>query len=268
MIHFAGRGILLDIDGTTSPWRFAREVLVPYALDHLQVFLRYRWTLPALPRIREELARHFGATSFESWTGGAGMPPEHRLKQLRESVAGLIKQESKIDAVTQLQGLICKEGYRKGLLKSQVYADVIPAFKDWKEQSIDVRLYSFRSKEAQKLFFQHVDDGANEEINLARCLSGYFDATTGPRQEAATYRKIAESFELPAEKILFIGSVPGELDAARQAGLQTALVQRADRAAAMGQLEAIITSERDETIPPAHPVLSTLHDVTLETALN
>jgi enolase-phosphatase E1 len=268
MIHFAGRGILLDIDGTTSPWRFAREVLVPYALDNLQVFLRYRWNLPALPRIREELARHFGAASFDRWTGGTGMPPEHRLKQLRESVAGLIKQDSKIDAVRQLQGLICKEGYRKGLLKSQVYPDVIPAFKGWKEQGMDVRLYSFRSKEAQKLFFQHVDDAANEEINLARFLSGYFDATSGPRQESATYRKMAESFQLPPEKVLFVGSVAAELDAARQAGLQTALVRRADHAAGPEQSEPIITSERDETAPSAHPVITTLHDIVLEPALS
>jgi enolase-phosphatase E1 len=245
MIHFAGRGILLDIDGAVSSWHFAREVLVPYALDHLQVFLRYRWNHPALPRIREELARHFGATSFESWTGGQGMPPEHRLKQLREAVVGLIKQDSKIEPLRQLQGLTCKEGYRKGLIKSQVYPDVITSLKAWKEYGLDVRIYSIRSKEMQRLFFQHVDDQLSDEINLSRFLGGYFDANVGPKNEPTSYRKIAEAFELAPAKVLFLSAVPADLNAARQAGLQTAFVKREDNDPAPPENHPVITSFKD-----------------------
>jgi enolase-phosphatase E1 len=57
-------------------------------------------------------------------------------------------------------------------------------------------------------------------------LCGHYDTTTGPKKEAESYRKVAAEFRLPPGEILFLSDVVGELDAARAAGLATALVVR------------------------------------------
>jgi enolase-phosphatase E1 len=98
---------------------------------------------------------------------------------------------------------------------------VPPALRRWKEAGIDTRIYSSGSIQAQRLFFGHTSAG-----NLLPLLSGHYDTTTGPKKEAGSYHKITHEFGLPPETILFISDVVAELDAARDAGLQTALALR------------------------------------------
>jgi enolase-phosphatase E1 len=57
-------------------------------------------------------------------------------------------------------------------------------------------------------------------------LAGYFDTTTGPKREAASYRQIAAALRHPGSTVLFISDVTGELDAARAAGMRTVLCTR------------------------------------------
>jgi len=57
-------------------------------------------------------------------------------------------------------------------------------------------------------------------------LNGYFDTTTGPKNEPESYAAIARAFGLPSSEILFISDVTRELDAARAAGMKTLLCVR------------------------------------------
>ena len=57
-------------------------------------------------------------------------------------------------------------------------------------------------------------------------FKGHYDTTTGPKQEADSYRRIASEFGIPANSILFVSDVAAELDAAAQAGFQTVLSLR------------------------------------------
>jgi enolase-phosphatase E1 len=52
-------------------------------------------------------------------------------------------------------------------------------------------------------------------------FSGYFDTTSGPKREVASYQRIAQAIGRPADEILFLSDVVEELDAAEQAGMQT-----------------------------------------------
>jgi enolase-phosphatase E1 len=228
MITFAGKGILLDLEGTTAPLRFVQDVLIPYARRHLSVFLRYLWNDPAMPRLREEFARYFGAASFHLWTGGDGMPPEHRLTQFRQALLALMDQDTKVAPLLELQGLIWREGYRDGTLRSQVYGEVIRNLKDWYRLGLDVRIFSSGSVEAQKLFFSNVDLGTETSLNLTEYLRGFYDTTLGSKREPDSYRKIARAFNLPADELLFLSDTAAELDAARRAGFQTAFLHRPD----------------------------------------
>ena len=81
--------------------------------------------------------------------------------------------------------------------------------------------------QAQKLFFGHTIAG-----DLLPLFRGHYDTTTGPKKEAASYQKIAADFNLPPSDILFLSDVVAELDAARAAGMQTALVVRPGNARA------------------------------------
>jgi enolase-phosphatase E1 len=84
-----------------------------------------------------------------------------------------------------------------------------------------VRIYSSGSIEAQKLFFGHTAAG-----DLLPLLRGHYDTTTGPKREAASYTRIAADMGLAPREILFVSDVGAELDAARAAGLATALAVR------------------------------------------
>jgi len=62
--------------------------------------------------------------------------------------------------------------------------------------------------------------------DLTRFISSYFDTRTGPKSAPASYTQIAAALEHPPPKVLFVSDVTTELDAARRAGMATALCVR------------------------------------------
>lgn len=76
---------------------------------------------------------------------------------------------------------------------------------------------------AQKLLYGYSDFG-----DLTPLFSGYFDTTTGAKREAIAYERISAGIGLPANEILFLSDVVAELDAAREAGMQTCLLVRGE----------------------------------------
>jgi len=132
----------------------------------------------------------------------------------------------KATGLKQLQGLIWEAGFTSGELKAHVYDDVPPALSAWNQAGLDLRVYSSGSVQAQKLFFGHTIAG-----NLLPLFRGHYDTTTGPKKQSSSYTAIAAAFALPPQEILFLSDVPAELEAAKEAGLQTALVLRPGNAA-------------------------------------
>ncbi len=247
MISFSGRGILLDIEGTISSLNFVREVLFPYARKHLSVALRNLWNDPAMPRIREELAKLKGSPSFEAWTGGPGMPPERRLAQMTSTLIKLMDEDAKVGPLKEVQGLIWRDGFRDGTLRSHLYPEVPRVLWEWKHRGLDIRIYSSGSIEAQKQFFMHIDNGTDAVSNLTGMFTSHYDTTIGSKKESSSYHKIAEAFQLPASQILFLSDSIPELDAARSAGMQTGLLCRPENPPLPDQI--------------VHPRLNTLDDV-------
>jgi len=98
---------------------------------------------------------------------------------------------------------------------------VPPALAAWADSGLDVRIYSSGSNEAQRLFFSHTRAG-----DLTPHLRGHYDTTTGPKREPASYAAIAADMGLEPRQILFVSDVGAELDAARRAGMATALAIR------------------------------------------
>lgn len=208
------RGILLDIEGTTTPIAFVYDVLFPFARKRLE----QACANPSHPEIKKALD-----LLREEWSA----EPDSVREEVGEFgngsayTAHLMDRDRKSTGLKKLQGILWEEGYRSGELKGEVFEDVPRAFHRWTEQGIRIRIYSSGSILAQKLLFGHSNHG-----DLTVHLEDYHDTTTGPKKDSESYARIAEAFELPPSEILFLSDNLDELGAASRAGMQTALAVR------------------------------------------
>jgi enolase-phosphatase E1 len=220
------RVLLLDVEGTTTAVSFLYDELFPYARAHLREFLRTAVNDHAL---RDDLAVLLAERGAEKeagapeWRGGG---PDETLAFAAAYAEWLMDRDRKSTALKSLQGRIWKEGYRSGALKSYVYPDVRPALERWRAQRRSVAIFSSGSVLAQRLLFAHTAEG-----DLTPLIHGYFDTTTGPKAAAHSYRRIAEALRVAPAAVLFLSDAPAELDAARAAGMGTALCVREGGAA-------------------------------------
>jgi enolase-phosphatase E1 len=120
-----------------------------------------------------------------------------------------------------LQGRIWEQGYARGELVGEVFADVSPAFQRWHAGGFQIGIFSSGSVLAQKLLFRHSSAG-----DLTRYLHWHFDTTTGPKGDPESYRRIAAAMAISPHAIAFVSDSIGELDAARAAGMRTVLSVR------------------------------------------
>ena len=217
------RAVLLDIEGTTTPVEFVYETLFPFARLHIREFLEQHL---AAEEVRADVDALKAEHRADEETGNA--PPAWRedsdgslLESAVSYVHWLMDQDRKSGALKSLQGKIWEGGYRGGLLRGQVYEDVPPAFERWKKQGREIYIFSSGSVLAQKLIFAHTTHG-----DLTPYLDGYFDTTTGAKASAASYHSISEKIGAPPAEVLFVSDVTAELDAARAAGMTTALCVR------------------------------------------
>ncbi len=214
MIVFDGRSILLDVEGTTSSISFVHDVLFAHAKRHVGDFLAARGDDPDVRAVAAGLAATAGldATVLDSPEG---------LTRLAYAAVEMMNRDLKDTALKSLQGMIWRGAYEAGEVRSHVFDDVPPALRQWADAGLDVRIYSSGSVEAQKLFFAHTTAG-----DLTPLLRGHYDTATGPKREAASYGRIAADMGLEPRQILFVSDIGAELDAARTAGMATALAVR------------------------------------------
>lgn len=198
--------ILLDIEGTTTPIAFVHDVLFTYAREHVRDYVVQHPN--DITQLREEHVRE-----------SEGAPPlTNDLDSIVTYVNWLIDRDRKSTGLKSLQGKIWREGYTQGTLKAQVFDDVRPAFERWHKAGLKISIFSSGSVLAQQLLFAHTESG-----DLTTFIGDYFDTTVGAKGDAESYRRIANNLNLAPEQILFISDVVTELEAARNAGMQTRL---------------------------------------------
>ena len=203
------KAIVTDIEGTTSSISFVKDVLFPYAREHLPAFIATHADKPEVQHWLHEAAKEAGLVSASQ-------------SELIALLQRWIDEDRKATALKALQGLIWEDGYRGGVYRAHVYTDVAPALRAWKRHGLDLYVYSSGSVTAQKLFFCYSDAG-----DLTSLFSGYFDTEIGPKREAKSYNSIAIAIGRPTNEILFLSDVAAELDAAGSAGMHTTLLARA-----------------------------------------
>jgi enolase-phosphatase E1 len=201
------KAILTDIEGTTSSISFVKDVLFPYARRALPGFVKARGHEPAVRKWLDMVATENGGMCEDA--------------MIVEVLQGWIDEDRKHTALKALQGMLWADGYRSADFTAHIYPDAPVALRAWHAAGIPLYVYSSGSVPAQRLFFGHSDDG-----DLTGLFSGWFDTEIGGKREADSYRRIADAIGLPAADILFLSDVVEELDAARDAGMQTALIDR------------------------------------------
>ena len=204
--------ILLDIEGTTTPIDFVYQVLFPYARKHLSAYLTTHWN-----DVPNELAQLQAEHAADIRQGL--QPPALDLSQPDSVIAylhWLMDQDRKSTPLKSLQGRVWEMGYQSGALKSQIFADVPRAFAAWQAQGRRIAIFSSGSVLAQKLLFTYTESG-----DLSGFISDWFDTNIGAKREAESYERIAAALHCEPREVAFISDVTAELDAARQAGMQT-----------------------------------------------
>ncbi len=199
--------ILTHIEGTTSSNSFVKDVLFPYARRELPRFVRERHDDPAVRHWLDLVAMEQGGICSDD--------------VIVETLQGWIDQDRKHTALKALQGMIWLDGYRNADFTAHIYADAATALPRWHAAGHALAVYSSGSIAAQKLFFGNSDAG-----DLLFLFSAFFDTEVGHKRDAGSYRLIADKLEQIPERIVFLSDVVEELDAARDAGMRTVLVDR------------------------------------------
>lgn len=206
--------VLLDVEGTTTPVAFVYDVLFPYARARLAAwFASKSLTDPEVDEIVESLRQEV--------QDDPGAPASWTIEAVVSRLLSFMDQDRKSRALKIVQGKIWEEGYRSGQLRGEVYADVPPALARWNAEGRVVGIFSSGSVLAQKLLFAHSSAG-----DLTPLLRWHFDTAMGPKVEPRSYTRIAAAVNASPAAILFVSDVVKELEAAREAGMQTLLCVR------------------------------------------
>lgn len=235
------RHILLDIEGTTCPVSFVSDVLFPYAKTRLAGYLAQHGQDAEIQALLQELqnawehdddaeaqallkstrtAPHSPSNPADLADGSAGVTAVS-TESLLVYLHWLIQQDRKVTAWKELQGRIWQDGYGRGELMADLFDDVVPVLRRWKQQGLELSVYSSGSVAAQQLLYGHCREGDVRDL-----FSHWFDTRIGAKQSEDSYRRILEGLGCRAEQVLFISDAIAELQAASAAGLQVSFSDR------------------------------------------
>jgi enolase-phosphatase E1 len=201
-------GIVIDIEGTTSPTSSVREGLYDYTRRHLG-----QWLADNLGGAADLVIAETRELAGQSDAGPA---------EVTEILCHWLDSDVKAEPLKTAQGLICAEGFRSGVLHGEFFDDVPPALAAWHGRGVVLYVFSSGSVRNQQDWFVNARGG-----ELASLISGWFDlATAGAKRESSSYETIAKAIGLASERILFLSDHPDELDAAVAAGWSVLGVDR------------------------------------------
>ncbi|XP_033103067.1 enolase-phosphatase E1-like [Anneissia japonica] len=244
--------ILLDIEGTTTPISFVKDILFGYVRSNLKEYLEKHWEEDQcqldVQSLREQSKKDLEEHKSQK-ESNKDKPKEDSKdeKSQNDSIedklppvipkkggsSALIRQavveyvftmmdaDRKVTSLKQLQGHMWSNAYSCGEVVGEIYKDVLPAIIHWKSEGKKIYIYSSGSVEAQKLLFGHTKEG-----DILEYISGHFDTKIGAKVEKDSYCTIAKEIQCETKEILFLTDVTREARPAKQAGCQVAIVTR------------------------------------------
>lgn len=223
-----GNVFLLDIEGTTTPITFVKDVLFPYIKDNVEEYLSAHWEedeckqdVHLLKKQADDDSKHHRSGPVHSFDQTVHTDEEKAIQEVVDNVLWQMAEDRKTTALKQLQGHMWRAAYTTGKIRGEVYEDVVPAIRKWRRLGMKVYIYSSGSVEAQKLLF-----GYSTEGNVLELFDGHFDTNIGAKVESKSYQRIAESIGCSADNIMFLTDLTREAKAAEEAGVKVAVVVR------------------------------------------
>ena len=225
--------VVLDIEGTTTPITFVKEIMFPFAAANVEQYLKSSWGEPVTVSDVDALYKQylndlesaeFAAEGMPRWNNANfdGPRDDAVMKDAVAYVHWCIEKDRKIKSLKDLQGRIWKSGFENGAMKSEIYADVPVFLNRMMKQGVKVCVYSSGSREAQKLLFGYSVFG-----NLRPYFTCYFDTSIGNKRVAGSYKEITLSLNVDAaNEILFVTDVFEEASAAASAGMHAIISVR------------------------------------------
>lgn len=204
------KAIVTDIEGTTSSISFVREVLFPYARSALQKFIEDNHSKAEVNNWLKQIAEEIQVSAND-------------LDSIIAQLISWIDQDIKHTGLKALQGMIWANGYQNGTYEAPLYTDAYNQLQRWHQRGLPLYVYSSGSVPAQKLFFKYSQYG-----DLTPLFTDYFDTEIGGKRSIASYSSIAQRMQISPQHILFLSDIIEELDAARDAGWQTMLIDRVE----------------------------------------
>jgi methylthioribulose 1-phosphate dehydratase/enolase-phosphatase E1 len=230
------RHYIFDIEGTTTPISFVKDVLFPFARSQLREFLTNTW---ANSQTQADVSACFDWANDVCPAEASAARSSADSAQQIEFLAGFLERQidadSKHGALKQLQGHMWKGGYEQGTLKSIVYEDVPACFANIvaPHNYAHVSIYSSGSRQAQHLLFKYTNAG-----DLRPMIHSYFDTAVGHKRDAQSYENILLTLGYDAsddlsvkEKVLFVTDILEEAQAAVKAGMSAVISVRPGNAA-------------------------------------
>jgi len=212
--------LLLDIEGTTTSISFVKDVLFPYVLNNLDVYLKdlaYNEMIDYNKALAKDVQaldpNHPARKQVESYSS------EERVVSVY--VKALMAHDVKATGLKSFQGKMWKAGYASGELVGHLYSDFIPMLKWCKDNNVKVCIYSSGSIAAQKLLFGHTSEG-----DITSYFSGHFDTTSGSKRESTSYATIANSLGVKPKDVIFVTDFEAEIHAANEAGMKAVVAAR------------------------------------------
>lgn len=214
--------ILTDIEGTTSSISFVKDVLFPYAAEHLPAFVKANLNDEKVQTALQQTAEIAADDGDNISANNSADNTDALISKLLQ----WISDDRKVTPLKALQGLIWKTGYENGDYQAHMYPDATEYLKKWHDNGLPLYVYSSGSVKAQELFFGYSQDG-----NLLPLFKGHFDTLVGGKRETQSYRSILAELQkthagLNAKDVLFLSDIKEELDAAKEAGMQTVWLLR------------------------------------------
>lgn len=223
--------VVVDVEGTTSTAGYVVDTLYPYSRKRFRPLLVERADDPEVVRAVAQVRELAGI-------------PDAGPDDVVAALENWLDRDEKVTPLKTLQGLIWSAGFAAGDLTSHFFPDAIEALRRWRAAGLTLFVYSSGSVAAQRAYFGHSSEG-----DLLPLIEGLFDTeNAGPKRQASSYERITAAIGTPPGRTLFLSDLPAELDAARAAGWQTALVQRP------GEPDAAAD-------PGTHPVVGTFAEV-------
>lgn len=217
-MQFRASAVLIDIEGTVGSIAFVRDVLFPYARDRMDAYVEKHKDEPHVRALLDEAAREASVDV-------------HDLRAILAVLHAWAEEDLKVTVLKELQGLIWAEGFESSGIQGHLYQDAIDALYRFYDAGVKLSVYSSGSVAAQKLLFGHTVAG-----DLLPLFSGFYDTTIGSKRDAKSYETITEQIGVPPNEAIFFSDNELELNAARDAGVQTVQLARPE----------------DGTVPSAH----------------